>query len=124
MKDLFFYKREVTVKEKNPEYNPEAQDPKVPEFIDKLQVVEDCFNLNCVIRGHWKNLETFTVMLNDGHEQADDVQKPTFKNGKFNGMEIKRERAWYMSQIDLSREDFERLRVATELRLPAMAVPK
>lgn len=110
MSNLFFYKREV--KKKVPVENPEEGQPK---FTEVVEVVEDCFNVDKVVRGHWTSENEFTVMLDDGHEQADDVQKPVFKNGKISGVENKRERAWFMSQIGLNREDAERFKSVTAI---------
>jgi|ERR1044072_1665075 hypothetical protein len=107
---LFYYKREV--KETVPVENPAEGEPK---YTVVTNYVEDCFNVNKVIRGHWVSKDTFTVMLDDGHEQADEVEKPKL-NAKRQvvGVEVKRERGWYMSQINLDKEDAERLRVFNE----------
>jgi hypothetical protein len=117
MRDLFFYQREVKVPIETGEVDEKGNPVKATE----IQIVWDFFNLNCLIRGHWTSKDIFTVMLNDGHEQADDVQKPIFKNGKVTGVETKRERAWFMSQIELNKEDAERLRSVTETLGSAIA---
>lgn len=107
---LFYYKREV--KDSVPVENPVEGEPK---YKIVTSYVEDCFNVNKVIRGHWVSKDTFTVMLDDGHEQADDVEKPKLNAKKqVVGVEVKRERAWYMSQINLDREDAERLKKSFE----------
>lgn len=108
---LFYYKREV--KNTVPVENPVEGEPK---FKVVTSFVEDCFNVNKVIRGHWVSENTFTVMLDDGHEQADDVEKPKLNAKKqVVGVEVKRERGWYMSQINLDKEDAERFKRITEL---------
>lgn len=107
MSNLFFYQREV--KRKVP--GVPAEDGTTPPDTEVVEVYWDCFNVNKVIRGHWTAEDEFTVMLDDGHEQADDAQKPKFdRNGRMTGYEIKRERAWYMSQIPLKKEDALRFR--------------
>lgn len=110
MKDLFYYQREVKSKEANG-VNADG----TPHMEEVIQTVWDCFNLNCVIRGHWVSEDTFAILLNDGHEQAEDVSKPVFKNGKVVNVELKRERSWVMSQIELKKEDAERLRKVTDI---------
>ena len=112
---LFYYKREV--KRKVKEEMPIGTDEKwVPQEKIVSEIYWDCFNVNKVIRGHWTSENEFTVMLDDGHEQADDIEKPKF-NAKRQvvGVEIKRERGWYMSQIVLDRHDADRLRTSSEL---------
>lgn len=112
MSNLFFYRREVTRKVKVE--NPEEGEPKEKEV---TEIYWDCFNINKVVRGHWTGPEEFTVLLDDGHEQADDAQKPKFdKNGRVVGVEVKRERAWYVSQIPLTKQDALRFRAITEGR--------
>lgn len=108
MSNLFWYQREVKRKLKDEKPVDASEDWK-PTETEVTETYWDCFNVNKVIRGHWTSPEEFTVMLDDGHEQADDVQKPIWKNGKISGVETKRERAWYMSQIPLKKEDAERL---------------
>ena len=95
MRSLFWYRRQVKTKDE------EGKDIHV--------LVWDCMNIKCIIRGHWVNEKTFSVLLNDGHEQADDVEKAVVKNGKTVGTETKRERAWFVSQIEICYEDALRL---------------
>lgn len=103
--NLFFYQREVSKKVK-------VEDPKEGEPTEK-EVVEtywDCFNINKVVRGHWTSENEFTILLDDGHEQADFQEKPIFDNkGKLRRIDRVKERAWFASQIPLNREDGERL---------------
>lgn len=106
MSKLFFYQREVKRKVKG---IPD-EEGRTPPDTEVVETYWDCFNIDKVVRGHWTSADEFTIMLDDGHEQADDVQKPIFKGGKMTGVETKRERAWYMSQIPLNKEDAERFR--------------
>lgn len=112
MSNIFWYQRVVTRKEKVE--NPAEGEPSEKEVTETLW---DCFNIDKVIRGHWTAPDQFVIMLDDGHEQADDVQKPKF-NAKHQvvGVEMKRERAWFVSQIPLIKEDVERFRKLTEER--------
>lgn len=109
MSNLFYYRREITKKVKVE--NPAEGEPTKKEVTETYW---DCFNINKVVRGHWTKEDEFTVYLDDGHEQAEDVQKPVFKNGKPDGIEIKRERSWYISQIPMCREDALRFRAVSE----------
>lgn len=112
---LFYYQREVKrkVKEEKPE---NAAEDWVSQENEVVEIYWDCFNVNKVVRGHWTREDEFTVFMDDGHEQADDVQKPKFNpKGQVVGVETKRERAWYMSQIVLKKEDAERFRKASEI---------
>lgn len=109
---LFFYRREVRRKAKD-EPLLEGEDPKLKEVVETYW---DCFNIDKVIRGHWTGEDEFTILLDDGHEQADDAQKPKFdKHGKVVGVEVKRERAWYMSQIPLNKEDAARFKEVSDI---------
>lgn len=66
---------------------------------------EDSFSLECVVR----TVATETgrvVLLNDGHEQSQEVPDIDVKTNKVRG--TKRERAWYVSEIHLDQEDSER----------------
>ena len=107
---LFYYKRQI--KRRVPVDNPLEGEP-VETYV--TETYWDCFNVNKVIRGHWTSPDSFTVMLDDGHEQADDIEKPKLNAKKqVVGVEMKRERAWCMSQIVLDKEDAERLKMAAE----------
>lgn len=101
MANVFFYKRIVKGQKQG----------------DEDTVLYDCMNLDCVVRGVM-NGKSLVVLLNDGHEQAEDVTKPVFKNGKPVGTESKRERAWYHSQAILEGEDVVRFVVRVD---PSMA---
>lgn len=113
MSNLFWYQRFITRKVKVD--SPAEGEPTEKEVID---VYWDCFNVNKVVRGHWTKEDEFTVYLDDGHEQADDVQKPKYNTkGQVTGVELKRERGWYMSQVPMCKEDAERFMVTTEIRV-------
>jgi len=104
---LFYYKREVKRKLKD------------QEVVDTFW---DCFNLDCVVRCLWRDGNTFVVLLNDGHEQAQDVQKPIVKDGKVKGMETKRERDWFYSQIELTLEDAIRFMDVTDVEQKSRSI--
>lgn len=109
---LFYYKREV--KKRVP--GVPAEDGTISPDSYVSEIYWDCFNVDKVIRGHWTSEDQFTVMLDDGHEQAEDVQKPKYNpKGQIVGVEVKRERGWYMSQIVLDKEDAERFKRIVEL---------
>ena len=111
MTNIFWYRKEIKTKEKVENWTPESGT--LPEK-EVVVVYWDCFNIDKVVRGHWTKEDEFTVFMDDGHEQADDVQKPKYNaKGVITGVEVKRERAWYMSQIAMSKEDGERFRKLT-----------
>lgn len=95
MGNIFFYKRIIKGKD------------------GKEDIQYDCINLDCVVRGVMSG-KTLVLLLNDGHEQAEDVTKPVYKNGKPVGTESKRERAWYHSQAILEGEDIIRFAVKVD----------
>lgn len=95
-RNLFWYRRQVKTKDE--------------EKKEVLVQVWDCLNIKKIVRGHWANETTFVVMMDDGHEQADDVQKQVTKHGKPTGeVKIERQRSWFISQIELCYDDAERL---------------
>lgn len=104
---LFYYKREtkreVLLEEKNEDGTPKK------DVI--TEVLWDCINTDKIVRGVWTTPIQFMLMLDDGHEQAEDLEKPKY-NAKRQvvGVEVKRERAWYVTQVTLDKEDAERLR--------------
>lgn len=99
---LFWYKRKVTRQK-------EVEKDGKKEIVNEVINVWDCINVDTIVRGFWKSEEVFSLMLNDGHEQSEDRQRPIYKNGKAVGTETKRERDWFYSQIDLDIEDTEKL---------------
>lgn len=72
--------------------------------------VWDCFHIHRIVRGVWSSEQVFTIRLDDGHEEARDVARPG-KNGKTT---MVKDRAWYVSQVDLCKEDADRLRKVAE----------
>lgn len=111
MGNLFWYQKEV--KRKVKVEDPQEGEPAEKEVVD---IYWDCFNLNSVVRGQWQTPDLFLVLLDDGHEQADDVEKPKLNaKRQITGIEIKRERAWFVSQITLVKEDVERFRKVSEV---------
>lgn len=99
--NLFWYKRKVKEKKKVVEEGKEVE--KVVEV-----TYWDCFRTECVVRGLWKDEKTFSVLLNDGHEQAVDQQIPTLTKKGGAQYETRRVRDWFYSQIDLDKEDAHR----------------
>lgn len=79
-----------------------------------VEEIWDCFSVFRVVRGWWSSPEVFSVMLDDGHEEARDAERTFTRNGKPKTEQI-RERGWYLTQIDMCRQDGERLKKATEL---------
>lgn len=110
MSNIFFYQREVTRKVKVAE--PKEGEPTEQ---DVTETYWDCFNLNKVIRGHWTSPDSFTILLDDGHEQTDAVDNPIFgKGGKLVRVDKVKQRDWYMSQIPLNKQDALRYRATVE----------
>lgn len=103
MRNLFWYRKFVKI-EKKMEPDGKAGFREVEP--EREEVVWECFNLDCVVRGIWHTDNLFMVLLNDGHEQSQDAKVPILdKNGKVKGVEVKRVRDWFYSQIELNRED-------------------
>lgn len=75
----------------------------------------DSFNPFRVVRGWWATPEIFCVSLDDGHEETREVSKVVDKNGKRAPITQK---GWYVTQIEMCKEDADRLRKATELYSP------
>lgn len=106
MHDLFFYQREVTRRVPG----VPGEDGTTPPDTEVVETYWDCFNISKVVRGHWTGKDEFTILLDDGHEQADFAEKPIFgAKGKLIRIDRVKERAWFASQITLKREDAERL---------------
>lgn len=111
MSQLFWYKRKEMVEEK-----VEGTGESPSQTIKKEVVFWDCFNLKCVVRGLWGPTGTFSVLLNDGHEQSQQQKVPSLnKDGSVKGYEIQRVRDWYYSQIELDTEDASRFREISEV---------
>jgi hypothetical protein len=115
MHNLFFYQREITTKV--PLVNQEEGDQIKDPGVEVVETYWDCFNISKVVRGHWTSKDEFTILLDDGHEQADFSEKPIFQKGKLVRVDRVKERAWFASQIPLKREDAERLMKAMGMSL-------
>lgn len=110
MNRLFYYKTLRTEKVKEKDENDKE--------IEKEVIHEqwDCFNIDCVVRGFWSGPAVFSLLLNDGHEQAGDKEVPTYNpKGQKVGSTIKRERDWFYSQVNLTKEDALRFKRLTEV---------
>jgi len=109
MSDLFFYKRIEKRKEKD----------EAGKEIEVERTYWDCFNVSKVVRGMWMSEGVFSLLLDDGHEQAQDQRVPILsKDGKTaKGYEVKRVRDWYYTQVNLFPDDAERFRKAHDPEL-------
>src|ERR1051326_6784363 len=110
MSEIFFYKR-IT------KQNVKEKDEEGKEIVKEVEKSHwDCFNINKVVRGLWKTDDTFSILLDDGHEQSQDQRVPILaKDGHTaKGYEVKRVRDWYFSQIDLMKDDAERFKDLVE----------
>ena len=81
----FFYKR--TTNEK--------------DYIDSL-------NTDCVTRTYEDENGGRMIFLNDGHMESRYDQYPVIKGGHVTGSELRKEAAYYQSEIQLSPEDNQR----------------
>lgn len=103
---LFFYNQTRKFKSKDEE----------GKETETEHVVRDCFNINKVVRAYWSNPEQFTVVLDDGHEQAENKQLPIFDNkGNIKSVKIERVREWYCSMINLDKDDADAFMKAYEM---------
>jgi hypothetical protein len=80
--------------------------PKQGETEIQWETFTDSFNLAMVIRSYEYEKGKLYVLLNDGHEQADDVQATDAKGKPV----IQRKRNWVCSEIYLNEEDTIRFR--------------
>lgn len=104
MRNQFWYVKEILT-------NPNRKEGEEAVYV-KLY---DSFNINYVLRT-FHGPKGFVVMLTDGHEAADDVRVPKMnKKGEVDGIEIKRQRDWYVSEIPLLKEDMERFKRISEI---------
>lgn len=78
------------------------------------KTVEDCFNVDTVIRGVQMNDDEFVVLLNDGHETSVEVHPEIVRDGKKVKDAVK-QRQWIMSEIYLNNEDAARFRKLLEI---------
>lgn len=83
--------------------------PKEGETEVSFHTFKHSFNTDCVIRTVEYSPGRISVLLNDGHEEAQEraVEKRN-GTGKVTGTEVKRERVWLVSQIQLTEEDTQR----------------
>lgn len=119
MSDLFYYKRKVRVKRVVTEKEMVAredmgagyEEKEVQKEVETDEIVWDCFNINCVVRGTWVTEDIFTILLNDGHHQEEPTKIPLFgKGGQPNGgYRTETKPVWYVSQVELDKEDAMRL---------------
>lgn len=84
----------------------EPLQPKAGDTEIKWETYIHSFNTDCIIRSTEYEKGKVAILLNDGHEEAQDhpVKKD---NGK---TEMKRERVWLVSQIYLNAADTTRFR--------------
>ena len=115
-KQFFFFHRETKVRKLDDKGNPVPLTTKVKKTVDGVEtevtevvpgkfetetvMVEDNFNLNKVIRSHTIKPGTVVVLLDDGHEEAQDIPVMKGKN-----IEKTRQRNWVQSEIQLTGED-------------------
>ena len=110
---MFFFSKEIEITKE-----VETEDGK-KEKIKETKVVKDGFNLNKVLRVYNDPMDgRFIVVLDDGHEQAQEMQYPKLnaKGMPTGGVEMKRVRDWYISQIELEGEDIERFISVSEYK--------
>ena len=81
---------------------------------------EDCINLYDVMRGFWKDDNTFVLQMKDAHEESrvPDEHPKVREEQKKAGKIPSKERVWVLSYIDLHGIDIFRYRTATELIVP------
>lgn len=81
---------------------------------------EDCINLYDVLRGFWKDDNTFVLQMKDAHEESrvPDEHPKVREEQKKAGKIPSKERVWVLSYIDLHGIDIFRYRTATELIIP------
>lgn len=71
-------------------------------------VLRHKFNTDHVVQSYEVQPGVMVVLMDDGHEEAEDVEKVVaVKNGQPK-TEIKRERIWKVSQVILEGEDADR----------------
>jgi uncharacterized protein YutD len=81
-----------------------------------VMTVKECFNITKVIRAYWDSPEKFVVILDDGHEQAENKTVPIFDNkGKIKSAKVERVREWYCSMISLSPSEADEFQKITSV---------
>lgn len=114
MSKFFFYTREAEVPKKDDQGNgiplKDEQGNVIPKKFETEKVKRrDSFNLEKVIRTHMINEEHVIVLLDDGHEEAQDVPKM-----EKNKIVQARQRAWVQSEISVRGEEVNKLYTALE----------
>jgi len=110
MSKFFFYTREVNVAKKDDQGNAiplkDEQGNVIPKKFETVtEKRRDSFNLDTVIRTHMLSEEHVIVLLNDGHEEAQDV--PKMEKGK---IVQGRQRGWVQSEISIKgKQEVEEL---------------
>lgn len=103
---LFYYDQERTF---------ETKDDNGAVVSTETVTLKECFNLNKVIRAYWDSKEKFVVILDDGHEQAENKPVPIFDGkGKVKGAKMERVREWYCSMISLNQKDAKEFQAMTD----------
>lgn len=92
----FFFKRIEKI-------NVTAENPQGEE-----KVHTDSFNTEMVVTSTEIEDGKRVVTLNDGHMESRYDNYPVIKGGKVSGMELRKEAAYYVSQIVLEKEDSEK----------------
>lgn len=91
----FFFKRIEKV-------NITAENPQGEE-----KIYIDSFNTDMVITTTELEDGKRVVTLNDGHMESRYDNYPVIKGGKVTGMELRKEAAYYITQIVLEKDDSE-----------------
>lgn len=101
----FWYKRREVIPSKD---HPEGK---------IIVECEDCINLYDVLRGFWKDDNTFVLQMKDAHEESryPDLPQKVVDEMKRNNKLPPKERQWVLSYVELHAIDILRYRTATEL---------
>lgn len=105
MSKFFFYTREVNVAKKDDQGNAiplkDEQGNVIPKKFETVsEKRRDSFNLDKVIRTHMLSDEHVIVLLDDGHEEAQDV--PKMEKNKI--VQV-RQRGWVQSEISVKGKE-------------------
>jgi len=116
---FFFFNRETTVKKEDEKGNPiplkvkvkklegnrevEVEEVVPGKFETEKVTVKDNFNISKVIRSHTVKPGHVVVLLDDGHEEAQDIPVQKGRN-----IEMTRQRNWVQSEISLKGDDVTR----------------
>ena len=102
----FWYKRREVV--------PDRENPGQKIIVE----CEDCINLYDVLRGFWKDDNTFMLQMKDAHEESrypENLPPKVMDEMKRTNKLPPKERQWVLSYIELHGIDVFRYRTATEL---------